>query len=501
MPDIEFNVSRRGIKLEIADVRLIDRGFLGQTYSFSLFMDSEISENVTIKPGKVTFNGYGDIKAVYLAISLPELNLRKEVGSNDFLKIQEKLDTVLAAWKKRISTERKKAKREEQINFAQEKTKESETRRSEILKIFHNSVHKNKFPNLASLIPRFSIPHTMAGWKLHKPHAIREVIYTLLAALGEQNFFSREFQLHYKKEEKLLIIDYFLPSPSEIPDLKVCRYIASEDTFKETKVGKTIIAESYENLCYQLVLAVIYHTFTIDDSNHIESIAINGAMKAKDSAKGENEYPVILSAIFDKKSFTALDLDNIEPKMAFRKFDGVSAPSLASMTPVAPVVALNRDDLRFVKDKRNISTSAQGMNIAAMDWEDFEHLIREIFEKEFHGRNADVKVTRASSDGGVDAIVFDPDPILGGKIIIQAKRYTNTVGLSAVRDLYGTILNEGASKGILVTTSDFGPDAYKFSANKPITLLNGSNLLHMLEKNGVKATINIAEARKLLGLK
>jgi restriction system protein len=38
-----------------------------------------------------------------------------------------------------------------------------------------------------------------------------------------------------------------------------------------------------------------------------------------------------------------------------------------------------------------------------MDWQDFEHLIRELFEKEFSGRGAEVKITQASRDRGVDA--------------------------------------------------------------------------------------------------
>ena len=96
---------------------------------------------------------------------------------------------------------------------------------------------------------------------------------------------------------------------------------------------------------------------------------------------------------------------------------------------------------------------------------------------------------------GVDAVVFDPDPIRGGKYVIQAKRYTNVVGVSAVRDLYGTVLNEGASKGILVTTSNYGFDSYEFAKDKPITLLNGSNLLHMLQKHGYEARIDLKEAK------
>ena len=98
----------------------------------------------------------------------------------------------------------------------------------------------------------------------------------------------------------------------------------------------------------------------------------------------------------------------------------------------------------------------------------------------------------------MDAIAFDPDPIRGGKIVIQAKRYTNVVGVSAVRDLFGTVMNEGATKGILVTTADYGSDAYEFAKGKPLTLLNGSNLLNLLEKHGHKAKIDLKEAKLLI---
>lgn len=85
---------------------------------------------------------------------------------------------------------------------------------------------------------------------------------------------------------------------------------------------------------------------------------------------------------------------------------------------------------------------------------------------------------------------------IGGKIVIQAKRYTRTVGVSAVRDLYGAMQHENASRGILVTTADYGPDAYKFASGKPMTLLTGANLLHLLSKHGYHAKIDILEARR-----
>jgi restriction system protein len=169
---------------------------------------------------------------------------------------------------------------------------------------------------------------------------------------------------------------------------------------------------------------------------------------------------------------------------------------LHSVAAIAPIMSVRREDSRFVIAREIAERLDEGYNLASMDWADFEHLIREIFGREFSSNGGEVRVTQASRDGGVDAVAFDPDPIRGGKIVIQAKRYTHTVGVAAVRDLYGTVMNEGATKGILVTTADYGPDAYEFAKGKPLTLLNGANLLSLLEKHGVRARIDLIEARR-----
>ena len=72
------------------------------------------------------------------------------------------------------------------------------------------------------------------------------------------------------------------------------------------------------------------------------------------------------------------------------------------------------------------------------------------------------------------------------------------MGVSAVRDLYGTVVNENANRGILVTTSHYGPDAYQFADGKNLTLIDGGGLLDLLAKHGQKASIDIKAARLLL---
>jgi restriction system protein len=161
-------------------------------------------------------------------------------------------------------------------------------------------------------------------------------------------------------------------------------------------------------------------------------------------------------------------------------------------------MSLDKKDRRFIATADVLNKLGTETNLASMDWQDFESLIAELFEKEFSNAGAEVKVTQASRDRGVDAVIFDPDPIRGGKIIVQAKRYANTVDVSAVRDLCAVVKKEGAIKGILVTTSTYGGDAYKFANNEPVTLLNGAELLGLLKKHGYTFRINLDEAKKLL---
>ena len=106
-----------------------------------------------------------------------------------------------------------------------------------------------------------------------------------------------------------------------------------------------------------------------------------------------------------------------------------------------------------------------------------------------------MKIIQSSWNKGINAIVLDPDPIRGEKIVIQAKRYTNIVGVSAVRDLYSIVVNTGTTKGILVTTSDYGTEFREFINNKPLTLINGSELLYLLNKHGYNVYINIKEVK------
>lgn len=330
------------------------------------------------------------------------------------------------------------------------------------------------------------------------PSAIIEYCDLVLSKSEYPDNFPQEFEIDFNENNNTLIVEYLLPAPEHLPTLKEIKYIQSRDEFKEVHISETEKRKLYDSLIYQITLRTIHELFEADDIDALHSIVFNGWVRSIDKATGKEVEACILSIQTTKSEFEEINLAQVDPKLCFKSLKGVGSSKLHSLTPIAPITQIDRDDSRFVSSYDVADSLDKTTNLAAMDWEDFEHLIRELFENEFNQAGGEVKVTQASRDGGVDAMAFDPDPIRGGKIVIQAKRYTNVVGVSAVRDLYGTVLNEGATKGILVTTADFGPDAYNFAKDKPITLMNGNNLLHLLQKHGYKAKIDLKEAKKIL---
>jgi len=309
--------------------------------------------------------------------------------------------------------------------------------------------------------------------------------------------FPQTFLLQYHAEHQLLVVEYVLPSPAQLPSVKAVKYVQARDEMVESHLSDGAQRKLYDGAIYQLALRTLHELFEADTVHAIAAVVFNGVVDTVDPATGQKARPCIVSVRATKAEFVPLNLAAVEPKACFKKLRGVGSAQLHVLVAVPPLVRFVKDDVRFVDGRAVLDDVEEGQNIACMDWNDFEHLIRDLFEREFASAEADVRVTRASRDGGVDAVIFDPDPIRGGKLVVQAKRYTNTVGVAAVRDLYGAMTAERASKGILVTTATFGGDSWEFAKDKPITLLDGGGLLHLLHKHGVAARIDLQEARRV----
>lgn len=338
-----------------------------------------------------------------------------------------------------------------------------------------------------------NIDRLQEEWVNGNPISIVEHAYLVLEGSIYPEWLTISHEIFYDQDSKTLHLSILLPKPEIANIAKNVTYVKSRDEIKKTYLSKSEQSNLYESIGYQIVIRSVHELYEADTCQHYASIAVNGYVNTVNAATGQESDILIMSAVFDRDQFLAVNLALVEAKACFKHFSGVSAAKLASLTPVRAVLEFAKDDRRFIESQA--VDLNEGTNLASMDWQEFEHLVREVFHRVFAERGGEVRVTQSSNDGGVDAIGFDPDPIMGGKVVIQAKRYTRTVGVSAVRDLYGTMMNENASRAILVTTADYGPDAYKFVAEKPITLMNGGHLLSLLQRYGISGRIDIAEAR------
>jgi restriction system protein len=319
--------------------------------------------------------------------------------------------------------------------------------------------------------------------------AIILVTMLMLRKSAYPEAFPRSIEVQYKPENRIAIVTF------QLPDFQTIEIVPTN----KKKIGQRERTQLVEQTLYAIAIRTLYEVVSSDQIRAFDSVVFNGWVHFIDGASGHPRDAVILSVHATRDQIAGLNIAQVDPVECFRALKGVSAKRISAYTPVAPILVLNKEDDRLVEGREVLEGLSAGDNLAAIDWETFEHLVREVFAKEFSKPGMEVRITRASRDRGVDAIVYDPDPIRGGKFVIQAKKYTNTVDVSSVRDLFGTVQAEGANRGILVTTSQFGPDAYEFAKDKNITLMDGSNLLHLFEKHGYTFRINLAEARQLAG--
>lgn len=319
----------------------------------------------------------------------------------------------------------------------------------------------------------------------------------ILSILNQSNYkslFEKDIYVAYSNSS--VIINYRLPNRENFLRVKEYKYISKSNEIVEKLYLESFIAQLYEKSLYSICLRSIYEVFNFTNVEKLNNVTFNGYVNHINRSVGKEENKCILSLYVNRGQFEGIEIKEVEPKLCFKSLKGVSAAKLVDIVAITPIITFDKKDRRFIESK-NINVN-KGTNLAIMEWSEFEQLVRELFELEFSKVGGEVRVTQASRDGGVDAVIYDPDPIRGGKIVIQAKRYTNTVGVAAVRDLYGTVINEGANSGILITTSDYGNDSYEFARNKPLKLLNGGHLLGLLERHGKQAYIDIKEAKDII---
>jgi restriction system protein len=99
-----------------------------------------------------------------------------------------------------------------------------------------------------------------------------------------------------------------------------------------------------------------------------------------------------------------------------------------------------------------------------------------------------IEMTKATGDGGVDIVASLEKALVGGRFLIQCKRYAvgNSVGAPLIREFYGALTaDRRAAKGIFITTSVFTDQAREFARDLALELIDREKLQCLLQEFGL----------------
>jgi len=323
-----------------------------------------------------------------------------------------------------------------------------------------------------------------------KPAAVMQYFALVLEASRYPVRFPQRFRLALVPESRQLVVEYELPPYDRVPAIAAYTYVKAGDKVNEKLRPARERQHLYKSVVAQVTVRTIHELFEADRSSLVETIVLNGHVETVNAATGKTERPCLVTVRTTRDAFLNRDLAKVDAEACLLDLAASLSKSPAELIPVRPVLEFNMVDPRFVEEADVLSGLDQRPNLMELKPGEFEALITNLFAK----MGLETRLTQPSRDGGVDCVAFDNRAIFGGKVIIQAKRYKNTVPVSAVRDLFGSVHNEGATKGILVTTSGFGKASFDFANDKPLELLSGTNLLYLLKEHaGVDAKIEPPE--------
>ncbi|WP_324785637.1 restriction endonuclease [Streptomyces sp. H51] len=294
--------------------------------------------------------------------------------------------------------------------------------------------------------------------------------------------FPRQVAAAYDPEGRQLVLDWELPGYEVVPEAKAVRYVSATGQYKDTARPVSQRRALYREVLAQSVLLVLHQLFAADEHRVLDSVALNGYVDARDPATGRQAHIFLATVMAPRAVFTELHLARVEAVSCLSE-------ALRGQLAARPdqLTSAVRPGRRPQDVGRHVAADGgdEEPDLYDMDPLAFESLVADLFR----AMGMEAVTTQRSNDGGVDVDAVDPAPIRGGKIVVQVKRYRNTVPPTAVRDLYGTVQDVGANKGVLVTTSGFGPGSHTFVRGKPLELVSGRELVDLLHRHGLRGRL------------
>lgn len=319
----------------------------------------------------------------------------------------------------------------------------------------------------------------LAGGYLERvQESVQAYLEMALAETPLPNGLPRQVEVAYSPRGEQALVRFELPTVEVVPPVASYVYVATTAMMREQARPATEVARLYQSVINQIVLLYMRDVFEAD--SELENVEVSGHVHAVNSATGQREYPCLISVAVDRATYAGLNLRDVMPEACLRHLNAVVSRHPYSTEAITPIRDFDLARYSFAESAHLVTGMDARADLTKMSPVEFEHFVRRLVE----ATGLMGWTTERAGDGGVDAVVINRDPVVGGLTVIQAKNYTSVLGVNHIRELVGVMEEKRASRGILVTTSWFDSGSWTEAAeNGRVELIDGPRLRYLAQEH------------------
>jgi restriction system protein len=318
------------------------------------------------------------------------------------------------------------------------------------------------------------------------PSAVVEYFAMVLGNSVYPDDFPQHFRLAYLPKLRHLLVEYHLPPVEVVPVVKEYRYDRVRDDLVAVPRDEAEIRRRYTDVIAQVALRTVHEIVEADRGGLVSVVLLNGIVDTIDRRTGQFVRPCLVTVKSDRDTFAAIKLRRVDPIACLKHLQAGLSGRPDELAGVPPVIDFDREaDADFTGEFNVLADLDERPNVLTMTADEYEQLLADLFG------NMGLDMGEAKrTPNGARWLATDPRPIFGGKVVVYAMRGA-PAGASATHSLAGAVTAAGATKGILVSTGGYEPEAHEAVAGRPLELIDGQGLLTLLsDHSGVKARLD-----------
>jgi restriction system protein len=330
-----------------------------------------------------------------------------------------------------------------------------------------------------------------AGLRARDRESVQAYLEIALARTPLPEGLPRQVEVAYSPQGEQAVVRFELPTVDVVPPLASYTYVGTTATMREKARPAAQVARLYRSVVSQIALLYMRDLFEADPD--LENVELGGHVHSISPATGQREYPCLISFAVDRATYDGLSLREVTPEVCLRHLNALVSHHPHRVEPITPVRDFDLARYSFIENVDVVAGMDSRTDLTKMTAVEFEHFVRQLFE----ARGMEGWTTDRTGDDGVDAVVINRDPMVGGLTIIQAKKYTRVLGVNHIRELVGAMDEKRAGRGILVTTSWFASGCWtKATENGRIELIDGPRLVYLVKEHLGKDVLVAPPARR-----